>query len=796
MISDPGLKSPSGHHPAAALTLSLASDAQRVEIFCHADADPEVISLLSAANISLRPHFSRYLYDDAFHDAALSSCVDAVRQISAEQRRLHQAACAIASDAQVMVLHHTVDWMHLHALAHALGQEAEAPGKVLHVVFLMFNPGVGGDGRVRFPRRLLNYRVALDALKARGDVRFFASCDEHLRAYAGFCDLGKQVQIHPVFHFDAPRWVAQARERVVHEGSPALLYLGDAKAAKGFLQLPSLVESALKRSSRLIRVHFTLEDGLRSPQIDAAAQALRQLAARHQRFRLTEGYLSEAALHTLLDQAHLLVLNYRPDAYEDSSSGLLWQAAAAGVPLSLVGESWLSREARRLALPVRVHASEAGLLEAIDAPPTGPGVTIDESAAAYRDGLFQPIGDFLRRLGVGRSASDAPPGRRSTGSRPLMAPGQALFLDTALPEPHRTGGGHAAALEISLLHSLGLKLGLGTLGAAEPDPRQVDEWRSRGTPWHGAGQAVLDHLVENGSGLSLVYATRFHVAEVVAPWVRRHAPFAKLVLNLADCHHLRLQREAEVRGDAQLALHAQQIRAREFGVMSLMDMVLTYTAEEATLIQGELRGRVPVGTLPWVVERPRSRRLPKAFHQRRDLMFLGGFSHAPNVDAVKWFVAQVMPLLRQRVPGVRLRVYGADLGPDVSRLAGDDVLIEGFVPDLWRAFDECLLFVAPLRFGAGLKGKVAAALAAGLPTIASPVAAEGFLSPGELGVSAIVETPQQWVDVISRVHFDGALWTRLSQAASRYAQARFSLEGGRKVMEALMKRAGVLADVD
>jgi glycosyltransferase involved in cell wall biosynthesis len=124
-----------------------------------------------------------------------------------------------------------------------------------------------------------------------------------------------------------------------------------------------------------------------------------------------------------------------------------------------------------------------------------------------------------------------------------------------------------------------------------------------------------------------------------------------------------------------------------------------------------------------------------------------------------------MPLLRQRLPGIHLRVCGGDAPPAVQALQGPDITIEGFVEDLGPVMDQCRLLLAPLRFGAGIKGKVAAALSAGLPVVASPVAAEGFVEAGEMGVAAIAQTAEEWVGVIASLSMSDPSWSRLSNVA-------------------------------
>src|SRR5690606_33841084 len=116
--------------------------------------------------------------------------------------------------------------------------------------------------------------------------------------------------------------------------------------------------------------------------------------------------------------------------------------------------------------------------------------------------------------------------------------------------------------------------------------------------------------------------------------------------------------------------------------------------------------------------RPQPMTVP--FEARKDILFLGGFGHQPNVDAVKYFVREIWPMVCSRNPAMRFIIAGSDVPADLRALDGTDgIEVVGFVRDLGTIFDRVRLSVAPLRFGAGAKGKVAVSLAHGVPAIIS-----------------------------------------------------------------------------
>ena len=191
--------------------------------------------------------------------------------------------------------------------------------------------------------------------------------------------------------------------------------------------------------------------------------------------------------------------------------------------------------------------------------------------------------------------------------------------------------------------------------------------------------------------------------------------------------------------------------------------------------------------LPWVIE-ARAGAVPD-HAARADVMFLGGFAHPPNADAVRWFVGAVLPILRTLLPDIRLHVYGAAIPPDIAALASEAVVIGGHVSDLAAAFDHHRAMIAPLRFGAGFKGKVAEALANGLPVIASPVAADGTGLRHDREI-LVAEDPTAFAMSIARLERDAATWQRLSAAGLAHAAAEFSPARGRQHLANVLHEIG------
>ena len=277
-----------------------------------------------------------------------------------------------------------------------------------------------------------------------------------------------------------------------------------------------------------------------------------------------------------------------------------------------------------------------------------------------------------------------------------------------------------------------------------------------------------------GPSVSLVILSR---AEVAGRWlesVRQLAPEARVIFDTVDLHWLREARRDALglssRGNgAGTSPRATSMRELELALIRASDMTLVVTDSERALVQAD----VPDATVK-VVPNVNPVRWPvPALHGRAGVVFVGGFEHPPNVDGALMLLQEVMPAVWRQLGDVPVKIVGADPPEAVSSLASENVEIAGWVPDLDSVLDSTRALVAPLPYGAGLKGKVTQALACGLPVVTTPVGAEGLDAlDGEHML--IAETPEGLAGRVVDVLRDDELWQRLSSAGVELARERCS----------------------
>jgi glycosyltransferase involved in cell wall biosynthesis len=176
------------------------------------------------------------------------------------------------------------------------------------------------------------------------------------------------------------------------------------------------------------------------------------------------------------------------------------------------------------------------------------------------------------------------------------------------------------------------------------------------------------------------------------------------------------------------------------------------------------------------------------------VLFVGGFGHAPNVDAARWLAGSIFPGVLERVPSARLELVGDRPGDEVRRLASGSVAVHGSVPDVTPYLDRAAVVVAPIRLGGSMRGKVLEALAAGKALVATPRAAEGLEAvPGEHFILAASE--DEIVHAVSELLVDYDRRRDLARRAREWASERLSWDRPVAAFEQLYASLSPQADV-
>ena len=353
-----------------------------------------------------------------------------------------------------------------------------------------------------------------------------------------------------------------------------------------------------------------------------------------------------------------------------------------------------------------------------------------------------------------------------------------LVIDHKVPLPDRDAGSLRMLHLLSLLVDIGCRVTFIPDNLAGVQPYTENLQKLGIEVLHGPVDVGLE-IASIGPYLQLAILSRPVVAARYADIVREHAQDATLAYDTVDLHFVREERRAAL-GDGN-TVKAATLRELELGLVRGADVTITVTDEEREIVVAHVPDArvvvIPVvNAIAETVEPPA---------ERAGVLFVGGFEHPPNAGAVLALVRDVMPIVWRELGPVAVRIVGSQPPPEILALAGPDVEVAGWVKDLAPLYAQSRVMVAPLRYGAGLKGKVTQSLAAGLPVVTTPIGAEGLDAVD--GRDMLIATdPADLAGAIVKLLGDDELWSELSRNGQELAARVFSPEIARERLEGLL----------
>ena len=362
-----------------------------------------------------------------------------------------------------------------------------------------------------------------------------------------------------------------------------------------------------------------------------------------------------------------------------------------------------------------------------------------------------------------------------------------LVVDAWLPTPDRDSASLRMMNLLRLLKELSnqVTFGADVFSPSRPSAGQLEE-AGIGVLRTAAADSLAPHLEREGHGYDLVILSRVHVAKKYVHMVRRLAPRASVVFDTTDLHFLRGFRGAKATGNMSLLKQAIQAKRDELAVAREADCTLVVsTVEKSVLGQEDPKLRVHIVSNIHEVYGS-----AQPFDRREGIIFVGAFPHHPNVDAMAYYWNEIYPLLKEKAGHIKTTVIGSDPPDWLQKLTKDDFVVAGYVPDIASCFGQCKMSVAPLRYGAGVKGKVLLSMGYGVPVVASTIAAEGI--PVTDGRDMLIaDDADRFSDKIVQLYHDEALWQRISENGARVTERHFSLQTARDRLVELFQMLGV-----
>jgi glycosyltransferase involved in cell wall biosynthesis len=355
------------------------------------------------------------------------------------------------------------------------------------------------------------------------------------------------------------------------------------------------------------------------------------------------------------------------------------------------------------------------------------GDLAEQVRAAGLRTVYQPLSAVIHE---GPASGDAPVAQLQPARRPRI-----LVMDHSVPQPDRDAGSRSAVQYLQIFTRAGLQVTYWPQDLYFDRP-YVTALQRIGVEvmygWSGVWPEFDTWLAQNSASLGYAYLFRPTCAVNFIDRLRQNTK-ARIMFAGVDVHYKRLEMEAEKIASAAVRNDAKRMERLEKDIWQKSDVVYYLSDSEVDLVKATFPAKnaqvIPIfmfdpARLHQAAERARRSGIPDG----RQLLFVGGFRHSPNADAVTWFVGEIWPRILAAVPDARLTIAGSSPPPAVRQLASDAITVSGTISDeeLIRRYGEVTAAIVPLRFGAGVKGKLLEAVSYGAPVVTTSVGTQGL----------------------------------------------------------------------
>jgi GT2 family glycosyltransferase len=366
---------------------------------------------------------------------------------------------------------------------------------------------------------------------------------------------------------------------------------------------------------------------------------------------------------------------------------------------------------------------------------------------------------------------------------------KALVIDVCTPKPDQDSGSIDTFYYLTSIRKLGFEVTFISVVDSELIDKYVTNLQFLGIeciyqPYLGSIETFIKKF---GKYFDVFFLFRAPYGGKYIDLVKKSAPKSKIVFNTVDLHFLREMRENEVSGQ-KLKLQTNLLKNLEIKIMKKADQVILVSEFEQTFLDS-LKLKVNTKIIPL----PRS--IPgryNDFSKRNHIIFIGGFLHKPNIDAVFYFVNEIWQIIHKELPDCEFWIVGSNIPDEIRNLENTSIRVLGFIDDLSIVFEKVKMSVAPLRFGAGIKGKILTSLSYGVPCIATSIATEGMKLIDDINILK-ADSPYEFQQKVIQLYSKEAEWEKISKNGILFVHDNFSLSVFEEKLKAIFEELGLLS---
>lgn len=292
--------------------------------------------------------------------------------------------------------------------------------------------------------------------------------------------------------------------------------------------------------------------------------------------------------------------------------------------------------------------------------------------------------------------------------------------------------------------------------------------------------SIFEWLDKNKNNIDVVYINRPNIAPKYIDYFKEKTDI-KIIYYGHDLHFLREMREYELTGNKEKLISSENSKKIEFAIMEKADCVYypSYVEEEAIK---EINPNINVKAINAYLFDNVDLETKYDFKNKKGIMFVGGFNHTPNVDGIKWFMEEVYPIIKKK-KNIPFTIAGSNPPQIIQDYANDEITVTGFISDeeLAEIYNSSRIVVAPLRYGAGIKGKVVEAMAKGMPIVTTSIGAEGLANIDD--ILMVEDDPKKFAEAILSLYDDEERLNTISKNMRKYITDNYSTKAAWNIIK-------------
>ena len=358
-----------------------------------------------------------------------------------------------------------------------------------------------------------------------------------------------------------------------------------------------------------------------------------------------------------------------------------------------------------------------------------------------------------------------------------------LVIDRFVPNFDKDAGGRCCFMYLNLFQEIGLQVTL--LG---DDLQKIEPYT---TILQQKGIEVLygdryneDHL-ENWlkdylKYFKFIYLQRPLITSKYIDIIKKYFS-GKIFYFAHDLHYIRLARESNITKDRNKYLESEYIKKIEMNIFNKVDVIHVVGDFEYKILKEQFKNKT-IRNIPLYFYDNHYKNIEKNFSKRKDIIFVGGFLHAPNYDGVLWFSKEVYPKIVEQYPDIIWHIVSSDIPEEIKNLESKNIKIEGFLSDedLHLLYQKCRIAIVPLRFGSGVKGKILEAAHNQIPIVTTTIGGEGL--DKSLGAFIMEDNSENMSKLICSLYINYPKLKKMSDSGKKLIDKYFSIKRAKEII--------------